>query len=80
MSDSFGDCDSFNWPKGPAMIIILKFGETDQAFYNGYLAAWKFATENGWSLTPIDPTGYKLASKRSWLPSKKEKSTKTDDV
>ena len=86
-SDSFGDCDSFNWPKGPAMIIFLKFGESNEDFYSGYLFAWKKATENGWDVDPIgvvkslDPAAAKSADDlKKWLPSKKQKSTKTHDV
>lgn len=47
-ADSFGDCDSFNWPKGPAMNAFLRFGEDNNQFYTEYLEAWKIATDNGW--------------------------------
>ena len=53
MQGSFGDCDSFNWPKGPAMTAILEFGRSDQIFYDAYLKAWKIATENGWKLQKL---------------------------
>lgn len=85
--DSFGDCDSMNWPKGPAMIIFLKFGMSNEAFYNGYLYAWKKATENGWDVDPIgvvkslDPKDAKAADDiNNWMPTKKQQSTKTKDV
>lgn len=53
MQGSFGDCDSFNWPKGPAMQKILEFGASNEVFYETYLKAWKIATENGWKLTKL---------------------------
>lgn len=53
MEDSFGDCDSFNWPKGPAMHAFLDFGISNEKFYTGYLGAWKFATENGFDLKAL---------------------------
>lgn len=31
--DSIGDCDAFNWPKGPAFDYILKFGTSEEEFY-----------------------------------------------
>ena len=48
--DSFGDCDSFQWPKGPAMEEMLHLAESDTKFYEKYLKAWRIATENGWDL------------------------------
>lgn len=53
MQGSFGDCDSFNWPKGPAMVKMLELAASNEAFYEHYLKAWKVATENGWSLTAL---------------------------
>jgi len=52
-ADSFGDCDSFDWPKGPAMNEMLKLGGSNEYFYMKYLKAWKSATENGFTLTPL---------------------------
>lgn len=49
-ADSFGDCDSFRWPKGPAMNHMIKFVKDTDVFYKAYLKAWKQATENGWKL------------------------------
>lgn len=45
--DSIGDCDAFNWPKGPAFDYVLHYGKSEAEFYKFYLAAWKRATENG---------------------------------
>ena len=47
MAGSIGDCDAFNWPKGPAFNSILAFAKDEAEFYKGFLAAWKRATENG---------------------------------
>jgi len=48
--DSLGDCDAFNWPKGPAFNDMIKFAQSNEIFYTAYLKAWKLATENGWNL------------------------------
>ena len=45
--DSIGDCDAFNWPKGPAFDRILEMARDEKVFYARFLAAWKRATENG---------------------------------
>ena len=37
MVGSFGDCDSFNWPKGPAMVKMLEYANSNDAFYRAYL-------------------------------------------
>ena len=52
--DSFGDCDSFNWPKGKGMVQMLEMAKSNENFYKAYLEAWKDATENGWDLTPLE--------------------------
>lgn len=52
--NSFGDCDSFDWPKGPAMNRILDYGGSNDIFYKDYLKAWKFATENGFTLKSLE--------------------------
>ena len=31
--DSIGDCDSFNWPKGPAFDEMLKMAKDESHFY-----------------------------------------------
>jgi len=54
MVGTFGDCDSFNWPKGPAMVKMLEYANSNDEFYRSYLKAWKVATENGWKLTQMD--------------------------
>jgi len=51
MVGTFGDCDSFNWPKGPAMSKMLEYANSNDDFYRAYLEAWKASTENGWKLT-----------------------------
>lgn len=53
-SDSIGDCDAFNWPKGPAFDYVLAFGKSEETFYATYLTAWKRATENGFP-RPLEP-------------------------
>jgi len=52
-TSSFGDCDSFNWPKGPAMTTILNFATSNELFFESYLEAWKVATENGFDLQKL---------------------------
>jgi len=51
MVGTFGDCDSFNWPKGPAMSKMLDYANSNDEFYRAYLEAWKVSTENGWKLS-----------------------------
>lgn len=46
-NDSIGDCDAFNWPKGPAFDVMLKYAGDEKTFYTAFLLAWKRATENG---------------------------------
>lgn len=53
MEGSFGDCDSFGWPKGPAMNQMLHYGKSEDNFYKAYVKAWTIATNNGWSLSPL---------------------------
>lgn len=50
---SFGDCDSYNWPKGPAMVTMLEYANSNDEYYRAYLEAWKTATENGWKLNKL---------------------------
>ena len=57
MSGSMGDCDSFNWPKGPAMNYMLRLGGSvkgNEHFYAGFLKAWKYATDQGSDIKPLD--------------------------
>ena len=60
--NSMGDCDSFNWPKGPAMTSILEFGASNEDFYKGYLIAWDHATSNGWNLKTMSAVISKMTS------------------
>lgn len=53
MDGSFGDCDSFGWPKGPAMNAMLSYASSEESFYKDYLEAWTKATNNGWELKPL---------------------------
>ena len=53
MEGSFGDCDSFSWPKGPAMLYMMLMASDNQIFYKHYLKAWNSATRAGWDLTPL---------------------------
>jgi len=46
-ADSTGDCDSANWPKGPAFGAIVKFAADERAWLKDYAKAWWVATENG---------------------------------
>ena len=38
------DCDSVNWPKGPAFNSILEMAANETTFYENYRAAWARAT------------------------------------
>jgi hypothetical protein len=49
-TSTHGDCDTFFWPKGPAMTAILDYATSNELFFESYLEAWKVATENGFDL------------------------------
>lgn len=53
-TDSIGDCDSFNWPKGPGFTQVLMNASGNDKFYVNYLTAWKVGTENGWKLRKLE--------------------------
>lgn len=44
---SSGDCDSSQWPKGPAFPMVLSFAADENLWLENYVQAWKIATENG---------------------------------
>ena len=46
-SDSTGDCDSANWPKGQAFTQVMAFAANQDKWLTSYTQAWKIATENG---------------------------------
>lgn len=46
-SDSTGDCDSAQWPKGKMFPIVLEFAADENQFIESFTQAWKVATENG---------------------------------
>ena len=62
--ESHGDCDSSEWPKGPAFNDIMHFGGDEDAWLDTFSIAWKIAIENGhYDLhaplgTPDEPTSY----------------------
>lgn len=51
--DSFGDCDTFRCPKGPAAQPMQHWGGDVQLFFTDYVTAWNWATENGMDLCPL---------------------------
>lgn len=46
-SDSTGDCDSAQWPKGQAFPHVLTFAADERQWLESFAQAWKIATENG---------------------------------
>lgn len=46
-SESTGDCDSSQWPKGQSFSNVLTFAADENQWLESYRQAWKVTTENG---------------------------------
>ena len=47
ITDSTGDCDSAQWPKGKMFPHVLAFAADEKQWLESFGQAWKIATENG---------------------------------